>query len=473
MTGEVEEVFVSLGDVVQEGALLCKINDDAAQLQMQSASASYESAEAGVKQAQGGSQSLQDLQMESGIEQLQKQINTINSSINDNNSKVNDLKKKLDSANQLVAAQKTIYETIAKKYNVAKSLQPVAEAIVAQGGTSITQKADNIVNSNGYSGNITIELAKNFLTNSGNATEPEIEIVKAYITMIESGLNDSDLNDISINTLSNDMSAAQANYQSALSTVSTIQQGISSYEGANEQAKSSKDTLEDNLNTSKKTQEITNNQVKVESNQALQSQLNAASIGIDSAKMQLDMYQITAPMSGVVDSINVTKNGFASSGNVAFILSNKESMTVTFYVSEIIQNTLQLGQSIEVERNGSIYSGSIIEVGQMVDQQVGLFCIKANVNATGEQLLSGTTVKIKVDTHQEQDVFVVPYDAVYYTNGIAYVYVAQEGVAVKKEVETGIFNQESIAIRNGLKAGDTMITTWSSNLKDGVNIQIK
>ena len=50
---------------------------------------------------------------------------------------------------------------------------------------------------------------------------------------------------------------------------------------------------------------------------------------------------------------------------------------------------------------------------------------------------------------------------------------AQEGVAVKKEVETGIFNQESMAIRNGLNAGDTIITTWSSNLKDGVDIQIK
>lgn len=38
---------------------------------------------------------------------------------------------------------------------------------------------------------------------------------------------------------------------------------------------------------------------------------------------------MTAPISGVIEAINVEKEGMAAAGNVAYIISNKDSMTVT------------------------------------------------------------------------------------------------------------------------------------------------
>ena len=65
---------------------------------------------------------------------------------------------------------------------------------------------------------------------------------------------------------------------------------------------------------------------------------------------------------------------------------------------------------------------------------------------------------------------VIPYDAVYYDNEGAYVYLCTDDKAVKKRVEVGIFNDENIVVREGIKEGDLLITSWSARLLDGVDV---
>ncbi len=49
---------------------------------------------------------------------------------------------------------------------------------------------------------------------------------------------------------------------------------------------------------------------------------------------------------------------------------------------------------------------------------------------------------------------------------------AKDGVAVKTDVKTGLFDEKSIVVTKGLKNGDTVITSWSSDLRDGAKIEI-
>ena len=142
-------------------------------------------------------------------------------------------------------------------------------------------------------------------------------------------------------------------------------------------------------------------------------------------------------------------------------------MTVSYYVSEKIKNTCQLGQEIQLERNGKTYNASITEIGSSVDPQAGLFKIKACVAATGEELPSGVTVKITADTYSAQNAVVIPYDAVYYDNSGAYVYLNQENRAVKRYVVTGIFDDENMVIEEGIDLGDEIVTSWSPQLTSG------
>ena len=61
--------------VVKEGDVLFKIDDEAAQLQMKNANATYASAKAGVTVQSDGTRDLQNYQTEEQIRQIQKNLN--------------------------------------------------------------------------------------------------------------------------------------------------------------------------------------------------------------------------------------------------------------------------------------------------------------------------------------------------------------------------------------------------------------
>jgi hypothetical protein len=70
----------------------------------------------------------------------------------------------------------------------------------------------------------------------------------------------------------------------------------------------------------------------------------------------------------------------------------------------------------------------------------------------------------------------IPFDAVYYDDDQAYVFVAEKGdgsdKAVRKNVTAGAYNNEMIVILEGLSEGDQVITTWGAGLKDGAAIEV-
>ena len=71
VSGTVTQVNYAVGDTVKEGDVLFRIDDEAAQLQMDNARAAYSQAQAGVNAATGGARHLQNYQTEQGIDSME------------------------------------------------------------------------------------------------------------------------------------------------------------------------------------------------------------------------------------------------------------------------------------------------------------------------------------------------------------------------------------------------------------------
>lgn len=236
-------------------------------------------------------------------------------------------------------------------------------------------------------------------------------------------------------------------------------------------AESAYRAAEQALGITDRTKELTQGQVLNDTKAQLNTSLQLAELGVKSAELALSYYQVTAPISGVVQSKGVEVNGFATSSNPAYVIANDKIMTVTFQVSEAVKNTMNIGQEIAVERGGETYTGNVTEIGVAVNQQTGLFQIKAAVNADGEALPSGVSVKLQTDTYSVKNAVLIPYDAVYYDNNGSYVYLCVDDHAVKTYVETGIFDDTTIEITDGIAANDIVITSWSPRLIDGAAVR--
>lgn len=202
-----------------------------------------------------------------------------------------------------------------------------------------------------------------------------------------------------------------------------------------------------------------------------QAGIQSAQVGVASAQYQLSLYNLTAPISGVVEAVNVTENNFTASGTAAFVISNGTNKTVTFYVTDSVRKTLTPGQAVTVNYNGQTYSGAVTEISGVVNAQVGQFQVKAVIDGA-QDLPDGLSVELTTTAHQAVGAVLVPSDAMFFENGVAYVYLLQDGTAVRADVTIGLYTEDQVAVTAGLTPGDQVITTWSSTLRDGAAVRL-
>lgn len=238
-----------------------------------------------------------------------------------------------------------------------------------------------------------------------------------------------------------------------------------------QQAESAYRAAKESMGIVDRSQALSQGQALEDTKKQLSTGEKLANIGVESAELALSYYTVKAPISGTIQSKGVEVNGIAGSSSPAYTIANENMMTVTFQVSEAVKNTLSIGQEVTVERGTTGYTGNITEIGVAVNQQTGLFQIKAAVAANGSELPSGVSVKLTTDTYHTSDSAVlIPYDAVYYDNTGSYVYLSVDGKAVKTYVTTDLFDDTQISVTEGVQPGDTVITSWSPKLMNGVEV---
>ncbi len=445
-SGTVTETFFEVGDTVQEGDVLFKIDDEAAQLQMASARAAYESAQAGVTAQNGGARDLQNYQTEEQIRQLKDSLWKTDDQIDEMEDNLGDLR---DAGGALAAAkeqaQAGVDQAVAAYAAMEERLRPQIDAVEKK----IQETEDKI----------------NDLETAGTDTSVlEAELVQYQTEM---------------GRLSGELAGSKALKDQAQAGLDQINSQIASIDASKTQLKSgidqienSQDTIRDNLNMAEQAYSITQNEIYPQTDAVSAAQLGSAAIGIDSAQMQLDFCTVTSPISGIVESVSVEKNGMAAAGNPAYIISNKESMTVTFHVAEKAKNVLSTGDHVTVEREGTEYDGVITEIGTMTNPQTKLFQVKASVAGAGASLPNGVSVKVYATTERDAGKLILPYDAIYFSAGDAYVYCVENGRIVKTDVTVGLMSDTEAVIEEGLTADSQVVSNWSSKLRNGVEAQI-
>ena len=446
LSGTVTQVNYKVGDTVKEGDVLFKIDDEAYQVQMDSAQAAYNTAQAGATAATSGARDLQNYQTEEQIRQLQKNLNDTYESKDDMEDSLDELREQGKTASAQVASAQASVDSLSQSLGVQK--QDLAAKQTAMDEAKAIYDAKKADTSATEEEKKAAEAAYNTAKTEYDAAAAAVTATSSQLALAKQGL-----------------SAAQAG-------VNTINSGKTQLKSGIDQIETSQDTLTDSLNTAKQAYSITQNEVYPQTDATYTAQLNQAAVGIESAQMQLDYCTVTAPINGVIEAINVEKEGMAAAGNVAYIISNKDSMTVTFDVAEAAKNTLNIGDHVTVERNGQTFDGSITEIGTMAGQQTKLFRVKATVTGAGDALPNGVSVKVSATTEKEDNKMLIPFDSLYFSGGDAYVYCVEDNKLVRTSVTVGLMDDEHAVIEDGLTTDSLVVDNWSAKLRNGAEVEI-
>lgn len=212
--------------------------------------------------------------------------------------------------------------------------------------------------------------------------------------------------------------------------------------------------------------------------QSREHSLDQATALLDKAQDFLDKTRIRSPLDGIVIALDVEVGETVITGttNIAgsslMTIAAPEDILAEVYVDEADIASLELGQSADiyaVAYPNKPIRGEVEAIGSTARQYPGRnglsFKVGVRLEAADEiHLYSGMSCRAEIFSEGLSDSVVVPIESVLFEEGDsqidvrAYLYVEEEGRAIRREVILGASSDDSQAIESGLEAGETLIT---------------
>lgn len=197
---------------------------------------------------------------------------------------------------------------------------------------------------------------------------------------------------------------------------------------------------------------------------------------LESLNEQNEMTKIQAPVSGVVDHIDVKVGQNIAPGMPAVRIVNNSDLKITAHVSEAYSNSMKKGNKMVVnfpDLNRSIDT-KLNFVARNIDPLSRTFIVEADLPSAAD-LRPNMTGVIRVIFETNPSAIVIPINIVQNINDEKVVFIAvKEGnnfVARKKAIKVGGV-YDNLAEVEGLAKGDKLITVGYQGLNDGEVVKI-
>jgi len=203
---------------------------------------------------------------------------------------------------------------------------------------------------------------------------------------------------------------------------------------------------------------------------------------IDTAKLNLGYCRISAPISGRVGLRQIDPGNYvqAGNGNGIVVITQLKPVDVLFTIAEDKLDDVfaqwHAGKKLEVDafdrsKTHKIASGVLASIDNQVDTSTGTVKAKAQFANTDEKLFPNQFVNVRVLVNTLHDVAVVPSAALQQAADSVFVFVVKPDHSVtQRKITTGPSEGDRIAVTDGLKAGDVVVTDGADNLREGSKV---
>jgi RND family efflux transporter MFP subunit len=205
----------------------------------------------------------------------------------------------------------------------------------------------------------------------------------------------------------------------------------------------------------------------------VKSGLADARTSLKEAKHRLQSASLYAPFSGVVANIDKKEYDQIGSGENFCTLINNNRYHVKFTVLESELDEISRGKKIIAKPlAGGKFRGVIDHINPVVDEN-GLVTVRGLVKNSNGKLLEGMNVKVMVRT-EIPNRLIIPKNAMVLRQNKEVVFTVQkDSIAIWNYVKTGYENSSHYTIKEGLKAGDTVIVSGNVNLAHESTVEIQ
>lgn len=184
---------------------------------------------------------------------------------------------------------------------------------------------------------------------------------------------------------------------------------------------------------------------------------------------------IKAPTSGIVGLKAVEEGMYVSTGAEICDIVNLSSLKVQVYLTEAEVYQVIPGQKIKLTTDvypDRSFFGKVTFISPQANQAYNYQVEITAANEKNAPLRSGTFVNANFSRKTEDEILMIPREALNASTQNASVYVVQDGKAVLRSIKVGVEHESNIQVTDGLLMGDLVVTSGQINLSDGTLINI-
>lgn len=189
---------------------------------------------------------------------------------------------------------------------------------------------------------------------------------------------------------------------------------------------------------------------------------------------------IRAPFRARVGIADVHPGQFLDSGTFLTTLQGvDDAVDVDFTVSQSVGAGLGAGTVVEIyeDDDATPVPARVTAVDARVDPQTRNAMVRARIQDSGGRLTPGASVRVRVPVGPEQDVVVVPVSGLRKGPAGDHVFVLAPGAdgqvrAHIRPVQAGPVLDDSVVILAGLDAGETVASSGSFKLREGLLVHV-
>lgn len=210
--------------------------------------------------------------------------------------------------------------------------------------------------------------------------------------------------------------------------------------------------------------------------EAAQVAVEQANAALAMASLQISYCTLTAPISGVVGSINLSLGDTANPASPAAVVSETSQLEIEVMVSESEVSFIEVGSPVDIYVRAiseDAFKGQVASVATVPDTIKRNYAVKVILDNPEGSIKSGMFAEVVVNTISKDNAVCVPTNAVVPKGSRTVVYVVdEEKRAREREVEIGIENTSYVEIVNGLSVGEQVITKGSTLVADGTLVRV-
>ena len=190
---------------------------------------------------------------------------------------------------------------------------------------------------------------------------------------------------------------------------------------------------------------------------------------------QLEKTEIRAPFSGRIGLKNISEGAHLAPGTPIVTIIQSNPIKIDFTVPEKYTSSIRVGSAVTFNLDGDLfnYAAKVIALDPKVDESLRTLRIRAIAPNPAGKFVPGAFVKVKANLAADNKAVMIPTEAIVPVLKGKKVFIVKNGKAEEVMVTTGLRTDKKIQILDGLRQGDSLITSGIMALKPHTAVKVK